>query len=152
MEAFFDLGEHGPSLDAGPLCVYVAGSSSEREAVAGHMASLRAAGVGVAYDWTTSQGYARPFDEGELRGQAALDLAAVRRADLVWYLAPRGKSEGSATELGAALALGKRVIVSGPFCELGRIFPLLAGERFATHEAALAHVLGIGRTMPPERK
>lgn len=119
------------------LRVYVAGGSAERFAVRCYMERLREAGIVVVFDWTYSPGYGRAFTEEETRAQAQADLDAVRSADVVWYLAPVAKSEGSHFELGAALALGRRVIVSGPATELGRIFPLLATVRFTEHEAAL---------------
>jgi hypothetical protein len=60
---------------------------------------------------------------------------------VLWLLCPAGKSEGSAAELGAALALGRRVVVSGPWDAIGRIFPGLAGECYAHHEEAFRGVL-----------
>lgn len=122
--------------------VYIAGGSSERNLCASLMADARAAGWTVTYDWTQDPGYLVSRSPEQLRAEAQLDLDAVRAADVVWVVAPACKSEGSHCELGAALAWGKRVLVSGPHVlALGRIFPLLA-EVYPTHEAAFLALLG----------
>ena len=132
-------------LDAratGPLRVYVAGGASERAACGVWIRRLREEGVEVTHDWTGDAGWEDPAPSPAMLAAAAMgDLDGVRRADVLWYVAPADKSEGSAAELGAALAWGKRVIVSGPWDGLGRIFPGLAGERYAGHEEGFAGVV-----------
>lgn len=124
-------------LRSRPLRVYVAGASSERFTVIRPTISrLRAVGCVVTHDWTTCPGFDRPSTEEEKRQWAAEDLQGVRSADLLWYMAPVDKSEGSHGELMAAIVLGKRTVVSGPWWAHGRIFPLLAGERYDDHEVA----------------
>jgi nucleoside 2-deoxyribosyltransferase len=80
----------------------------------------------------------------ELRESAARDLEGIRRADVFWLVVPKSKSEGAAVELGFAMALGKRIVISG---EVGprNIFALLAheGDIFDEHDEALAHVAAL---------
>lgn len=127
----------GDASAPGPLRVYVAGGAGERAACGVWIRRLAAAGVEVTHDWTGDAAW----HDGTAAERAAADLDGVRRADLLWYLAPAAKSEGSAAELGAALALGKRVVVSGPWDGLGRIFPGLAGECYRYHEEGFRGVV-----------
>ncbi len=133
-----------------PLRVYVAGGAAERlTVVRPWIRRLQAEGVCITHDWTTDPGWdcAAP-SRADLDAAAAADLEGVRRAGVLWYLAPLAKSEGAAAELGAALALGKRVVVSGGWAEIGRIFPGLAGVRCGTHEdgfAAVCGMVGVGQ-------
>ena len=132
------------------LRVYLAGGAAERLTVCRPLIDrLFAAGVAVTYDWTRDPGWDNHAPTLEdLERAARADLEAVRACDLLWYVAPApasGKSEGAATELGAALALGRRVVVSGAWAECGRIFPALAGMRCGTHEEGLDAVVGVVR-------
>ncbi len=122
--------------------VYIGGGSDEREQVQSMMSALRARGIEITFDWTQSEGYSRDMVPAERREQARLDLEGVRSADIVWIMAPAQKSEGSAVEMGAALALRKRVIVSGPHARrTSRIFALLA-EIHDTHVGAYEAIVG----------
>lgn len=129
--------------------LYLAGGSSERLAVCRPLVDhLLSAGVPVAYDWTRDPGWDTPGgpSAADLLASARRDLEAVRRAHVLWYVAPAAPSEGSAAELGAALAMGKRVVVSGPHARAAfRMFPLLATESYGTHEEALAALVEEGR-------
>jgi len=118
--------------------LYIAGGSDERLTVVRPLITeAKDCGLIVTYDWTRSPGYDRPLTPAEVKEQALLDLQGVANADLVWYVAPEAKSEGSAVELGAALIRGKPVIASGPHAlRESRIFALLAHRIFATHDAA----------------
>jgi hypothetical protein len=117
--------------------IYVAGGSSERMLVRSYIDRLIAIGHVVTHDWTRCEGYERRPLEHEFSEWAAADLRGVALADVLWLLAPEGKSEGSHAELGAALILQKRVIVSGPKAKAwGRIFTRLASGIYDTHEAA----------------
>lgn len=122
--------------------IYVAGGSAERESVASVIAALRHAGHVITHDWTSCDGYARESVPDERRRWAREDLDGVRAADLVWLLAPAELSEGSSAELGAVLALRKRVVVSGPHARwASRIFHGL-GEIHDTHSAAFEAICG----------
>jgi hypothetical protein len=122
--------------------VYVAGSSDEREIVGHWLLALRKAGAVITHDWTNSEGYYRSSTEDERRRWARQDLDGVRAANVVWMLAPEGKSEGAHVELGAALALGKRVLVSGAHARReSRLFGLLA-EIHGTHREAYFAIVG----------
>ena len=120
----------------GPLRVYVAGGAGERAACGVWIRALQAEGVEVTHDWTGDAAW----NGGTVAERAAADIDGVRRADLLWYLAPADKSEGSSGELCAALVLGKVVVASGPWDAPGRIFPGLASRRVTTHEAGFAAV------------
>lgn len=129
--------------------VYIAGGSSERLTVCRPLIErAKERGAEVTADWTRDPGWdlGRPPTGDELRESAERDLAAIRRADVVWLIVPAQKSEGAAAEVGYALALGKRLVVSG---ETGvrNIFALRAapGDVFARHEDALAHVVRLSR-------
>ncbi|HET9951436.1 MAG TPA: nucleoside 2-deoxyribosyltransferase [Candidatus Eisenbacteria bacterium] len=119
----------------------MAGGSGERENVIRPILdALRARGIAITHDWTTDEGYVRPPSQSESRESARKDLDGVRAADLVWIVAPAEKSEGAGVELGAALALRKRVLVSGPHARRN-IFALLA-EVHDSHASAFEEVLG----------
>ena len=126
----------------GPLRVYVAGGAGERAACGLWVRRLQAEGVEVTHDWTVDPGWDDPAPSPAMLAAAAMgDLDGVRRCDVLWLLCPMAKSEGSAAELGAALAWGRRVIVSGPWDSLGRIFPGLAGECYRHHEEGFRGVV-----------
>ena len=131
--------------------LYIAGSSDEREkrAVQALMDIVRAKGHIVTHDWTVCEGLKRDCVPAEKRVFARNDLEGVRACDVFWLVAPPGPSEGAFVELGVALALKKRTVVSGPHARRlpgplakDRLFCLLA-ELHDTHEAALASILGI---------
>jgi hypothetical protein len=125
-----------------PTAIYVAGSSAERQRVREDVDALAAAGYRITCDWTRHEAWDCGDDSDEtLVRAAAADLAAVWAASVVWYQAGEGKSEGSAAELGAALALGKEVVVSGPWGALGRVFPRLATVRYFHHAEARAYLI-----------
>ncbi len=121
------------------LTIYVAGASADREAIAGYMAQLRAAGWHVTYDW--------PAEPEAMRGSheaAMADVSGVARARVFWYVAPEAKSEGSHFELGLAwmarelsARAERRIYASGPVDHLGRVFPTLADVIFSHHADAL---------------
>lgn len=118
--------------------LYIAGGSDERLTVIRPIIEqVKECGIEITYDWTRSPGYESRLSVVETLEQAKMDLAAVQAADLIWIVAPEAKSEGCATELGAALILGKTVFVSGPHAiRDSRIFYLLATKWFSSHAAA----------------
>lgn len=122
------------------MMVYVAGGSSERGRIALFIRALERAGLSITHNWTECEGYSRESTILERQGWAADDFAGVRAADIVWYVAPEQKSEGSHAEIGYALALHKRVVASGPTLAHGRIFTLLT-ERYETHTEALGALI-----------
>jgi hypothetical protein len=118
--------------------IYVAGGSDERlTVVRPYVDRLIAIGHVITHDWTRCEGYERPHPARDRIRWASQDLTGVSMADVVWLIVPEAKSEGSHAELGAALALRKRVIVSGRKVKAwGRIFTRLAHETYETHEGA----------------
>ena len=129
------------ALAGAPLAVYVAGSSSERSRVHAAMDSVRDAGLELTLDWLAAidrVGAASPTDPAVRADAARADLDAIDRADVVWLLAPHpgSTSTGAWTELGYALAKGKRVVVSGDATR--SIFVSGAEAEVATDGDALA--------------
>lgn len=118
------------------LRVYAAGSSEDRGLIGEWIGRLVRLGIAVTHDWTTCEGYGRTTTPHERAVWAREDLDGVMTADLVWVLAPECKSEGCHVEMGAGLALKKRVLVSGRHARReSRLFALLA-EIHDTHAAA----------------
>lgn len=126
---------------------YIAGGSSERmDVVRPLIGRARMLGVEISHDWTRDPNWdlGRMPTKHELLESATRDLEGIRRADIFWLVVSRHKSEGAAVELGFAMALGKRIVISG---EVGprNIFALLAHDAdiFDDHEEALAHVAAL---------
>ncbi len=118
--------------------IYIAGASSERLAVRQLIEAVEALGYEITHDWTKSEGYTTAVSDACYRQYAENDLDAVRACDILWYVAPHDKSEGSSSELGAALVLDKITLVSGSMrYALGRIFPRLADLTFEQHAEVL---------------
>jgi Nucleoside 2-deoxyribosyltransferase len=130
--------------------VYIAGSSDEHEkrTVLALMDIVRTNGHVVAVDWPNCEGLKRDCTPAEKRMFARNDLDGVRACDVFWLVAPAAPSEGAHVELGGALILRKRALVSGPHARRtaepfakDRLFSELA-EIYDTHEAALAALFG----------
>lgn len=109
--------------------VYVASAFEDFQRTRAVMAQLRNGGWTVTFDWTAMADI-YPTDNAPLHERAKharADLQGVRDADVVLVLTPTDKSKGCGMwwEAGAAAALGKPVVISGPqrgrsvFCELG---------------------------------
>ena len=135
--------------------IYVAGASHERLTVVRPlMEAVVERGFVNAYDWTRAPGFDGPAAPEVDERVARDELNAIDESRLFWYVAPgEHKSEGSATELGYALAILRMslhmdrlpnlrgIIVSGPSrYKLGRIFPRLVMSTlsFEHHEEAIA--------------
>jgi nucleoside 2-deoxyribosyltransferase len=82
----------------------------------------------LTHDWLAAIAQAGNANHGlsdpERRDYATADLCAVKACDVLWLLAPETVTRGAWLETGYALALGKRVVVSGNgtqsiFCALG---------------------------------
>lgn len=127
--------------------VYVAGGFEEREMVSGWMRRLREAGIVVTHDWTQAETTVPGVTSdaqltAEQAGAFAMDdMEGVERADLLWHIVAsyRG-ARGSYFETGAAFAMGKLIIVSGPDWRK-TIFHHLASRQFETHVGAFAAIL-----------
>lgn len=129
--------------------VYVAGGSSERLTVVRPIIDRlsQVPGIEIIRDWTRDPGWDRPSPQALLMA-AELDINAIRRADVFWYVAPHLTSEGSHFELGFAMALGKLVKTSGKYAHADfRIFPQLADHHYDTHEEAEKALLNSLRIM-----
>lgn len=125
------------------LRIYIAGASKEPERVRAAMAAARFGGFDITLDWLAAIQNAGAANEGlddaERRRYAFEDCAAVRAADVVWLLAPENASTGAWVELGFAIALGKRIVVSGP-ARTRCIFAALADHETDLDERALAWI------------
>lgn len=120
--------------------LYVAGASREIALVESYVHRVREAGAVITYDWCaamraeTRADHAIPSDE--LQVYATNDLSGIAHADSFWLLAPEEPSLGCWTELGYALARGRRVVVSGPWQRC--IFAHRAEHKFSAHDDALS--------------
>lgn len=116
------------------LRVYIAGAARELDRAKWAIAEARKiAGVEITRDWTPDIDAAnaagkRDADYSpEMRAEyASADLQAVRRADVVWLLAPKEGGRGAWVEYGHALScMDATTIVSGAHA-LDSIFTELA--------------------------
>ena len=69
---------------------------------------LAASEIGLSYDWTT-HGSVRERGPEAMAAVCAAEIEGIRAADLVIILLPAGR--GTHAELGAAHALGKRIVI-----------------------------------------
>jgi len=131
--------------------VYIAGSSEEREIVAGYMARLRDAGIELTLDWCCVIDSHGGVTNRGLPDKTRLEIAraevdAVERADVFWLIVPEGASCGCWVELGVAYTFSSfrahtHIVVSG---DVDRsVFTSLADNCFAKHEDALAAIIGM---------
>ncbi len=148
------------------LLVYIAGASARpfRERTRKWMRKVCApsSSMTLTLDWLSiiehveaqGGGANEGLTDEERREYGEADWQAVRRADVVWVLAPENSSTGAWCELAFALAHNRfagqrrdprdsrpRVLISGP-ASRRCIFAALAQE-FDTDEAAYAHLLEI---------
>ena len=87
---------------------YIASRLENAELVSSVAEALKSLGWKHTYDWTV-HGSVQGEGEARLTEVAEYELNGVRNADIVIVLLPGGR--GSHVELGAALALGKRVYI-----------------------------------------
>jgi hypothetical protein len=128
--------------------IYVAASSAERDRARRAIAAVCATpGLELTHDWLTeieATGVTdRELDRAGQRAAALTDLHAIRRAQVLWLLAPAAPSQGAGVEWGWALASAVLPIVSGPAAS-NSIFSSLAGLEFATDELALDYLRARG--------
>ena len=98
--------------------VYIATSFVQKELAQKWRDALIKEGIEISHDWTVVE---NPFSErGEVdvpeemqREWARDDFNGACSADIVWVLAPQTGGCGCWVEMGAAMATGRRVIVSG---------------------------------------
>lgn len=116
-------------------------------------------GAYVTYDWM-SHGAQGHMGAGHLANIAAKELAGVAEADAVIVLLPGGR--GTHVEMGAALALGKRVVIIdepggsldvGPTtCSFYALPQVCAVDgRFEDCDATLLDLLGIPGLVVPQK-
>lgn len=126
--------------------VYVAGASAELERARSAMRDLRGYGCEITFDWTQAVekfgSLGAVLSEEEKAQCARNDLDGVRAAEVVLFLTPEDKALtlGMWVELGAALALGKTLVLTGP-SRNATIFCNLSPHRFVTDRAGVLWVM-----------
>ena len=127
--------------------LYVASASENLHLVESYVDDLRSRGFSITYEWTKDvrEGGFKPDSElsqVQRRYAARMDAAGVKAADLVWVITPSVKNQGCGMwiEMGMALALGKRVVVSGALARRS-VFSELAEACFDEHNEALSYIV-----------
>lgn len=127
--------------------LYLASATEQLLLVEDFVDRLRARGFAISYEWTKDVregGFKADVDltPTQRRYAARMDSHGVKTADLVWVLTPSLKNQGCGMwiEMGMALALGKRVIISGALARRS-VFAELAEGCFDDHAAAFEYIL-----------
>lgn len=132
-----------------PLAVYVASAWDDYPRARAAMAALRDAGCVVTHDWTAYVDVypANDAPPDERAKHAREDIDGVANADVVLVLTPADRSRGAGVwiEMGAALALGKRVVLAGAQRDRS-VFCSLAEARFERDEQAITCLATFART------
>lgn len=121
--------------------IYVAASSQEAELASDLAKLLKNAGWRITHSWFQEfvvdgrvPGRDRDVPTDVRTSAAKTDIDAVLQASWLWLLVPQGSSVGAWVELGAAIASGRRIVVSGDWRRT--IFSELAALKFETHSHA----------------
>jgi nucleoside 2-deoxyribosyltransferase len=120
-----------------PPRVYLAGPWACKAEVADAKQRMLAAGIQVVSGWTERENTPQEIEPARMQKQAALDMAEVFASNTL-VLMGLAKSEGKATEMGMALALGKRVILVKDDCVGNIFYNLTQVERVDTLESAIS--------------
>jgi hypothetical protein len=147
-------------MDGGKIMkkIFVAGASSEAAEVSAAMAMLRPAGWEVTCDWPEMQRHEpKILDPCHAEKICQTLINGLMRADILWVMLPRVKSEGAFWEFGAFYGMHCNqakggIIVSGDLeseeaQKLGRLYPYGMGAKgilFHEHFDALSYLLGMG--------
>lgn len=126
--------------------IYVASAVEQMTLVEHYVGRLKESGFEMSYEWTPdvrANGF-KPdvhLTQTTRRFIAKMDAKGVEDADTVWVLTPTVKHVGCGmwVELGIAIALKKRLIVSGALCRR-TVFTELAEACFEDHENAFSHL------------
>jgi len=121
--------------------IYVASSFQNKKTVSSWMEKLRNIGFDVTFDWTNQEAPPRgelTLSLPEQRVLANHDMMGVRSAEIVWVISPTEGGCGCWFELGAAYALCKRIIVSGPRRTI--FMALTSISYFEDHEQAFQFI------------
>lgn len=129
--------------------VYVASAFTDYERTRAAQEALRNNGLEISYDWTVAlEEYPlgdSSTDSVERRKAANVDMQGVIDADALLLLTPSNTTQGCGcwVELGIAMALGKRIVVTGKqrdrtiFCELA--------ERYTYDELGVLRLIELAR-------
>lgn len=124
------------------MIIYTAGPFADREYVKDVRDALQAAGFKVKADWLDIDAPSdREVSEAYLQEMAGIDYGQCSAADILVYCNTGYKSEGKATELGIALALGKPIYVVGPGGRSNNIFLNLGQPVFEDVDALIGHLI-----------
>jgi len=128
--------------------VYVATAFAHRDHASKWMRMLEEKGIEITFDWTECENPVRGELELTLDRQrelAELDSEGVADSDITWIVAPESGGCGCWFEMGYALGLGKKVIVSG---HRRTIFTALEEiEYFDTNKLAYWRILRLAEIM-----
>jgi hypothetical protein len=125
--------------------IYVCGGSSELDAVADRIRQLRELDREITHDWVAVIRSIGEFNPRSASHEQRLewsdgDLLGIEKADIVWVVLPVKPSFGCAFEMGFAIGIGCRVIVSGDW--RASIFTAQAFACFDKHDSALDWIAG----------
>jgi nucleoside 2-deoxyribosyltransferase len=141
-----EVGEHGAVIGCK---VYIAARYARRDELKDFARELQDAGASIACRWLYADGGALLDDDLSPQSRAgklaAIDFEDVQSADICLAFTEPGENPsgrgGRHTELGIALALGRRVILIGPREHVFHCLPQI--EHYETWEAA-RRSLGVG--------
>lgn len=100
-----------------PVSLYVAGKFDDRDEIHKKINAFREDGYKITHDWTQVEGLGdSSSSDNQSPYHAHVDLEGVKNANMVVMIMDDFKYayRGSFTELGAALALHKRVLLYNP--------------------------------------
>jgi len=137
------------------LHVYIAGAYADRDRVLHNMEKVSyREELQLVHDWVSVIDRVRrehpdwQMPDHEAAEYALRDLEAMRKADVVWLLAPELGGRGCWYEVGAAWAWRIPTIVSGPFCR-STVFTRLALELFDADVQAFARLEAMAEGTAP---
>ncbi|NBT35708.1 MAG: hypothetical protein EBT03_09260 [Betaproteobacteria bacterium] len=126
--------------------IYVASAVEQMLLVEHYVEKLKRLGFAIGYEWTHDVRESGFKPDVELSHQqrrfiAKMDSRGVEESGLVWVITPGHKHQGCGmwVELGMALALRKRVVVSGPLARR-TVFTELAEAVFDSHDQAFDYI------------
>lgn len=127
--------------------IYLAASRREIDLAREFMKRLRGLDYRITHDWIADIDRNGPNDadvaHDEVVRCARNDLDGVESADLFWLMCPKESGSGCFVELGAAITLGKDIVISGAIDRT--IFATLAksqhgAELHRDHESAFQYI------------
>jgi nucleoside 2-deoxyribosyltransferase len=126
--------------------IYLASATEQYALVERYADELRRRDFEITFEWTPdvrASGFKPDSELSDIhrRYVAKMDSFGVKEAGLVWVLTPTMKEHGCGmwVEMGMAIALGKRVVVSGPLARR-TVFAELCEAVIPSHDAAFDYI------------